>query len=300
MPPEFVSSANPEGHDQSHRAVHPVADIRQRSNPDLRPATGADLSGRGPAAIACGAAGGGRLCRIRCPARHCGRVSAIWSSLPSSTRSIRIGSTRNVDLEECTRVGLNGQIYPSTIDAYPNCLHASSTANIHFHGTHTSPSSTGDNVYLQIRPLPRDNQGNLTAQPAAAICLDLTTSSSICRTAAWRQPAESPGRRSGAMCRRPVRRHADRRLLKRLSSSKVPLPAASVTARSGRFIAVGQWPQILHRRRIHTASRCRPIHGRGVAAASRQHLSEHGPVARHALVPRAQARLDRDQLSPTA
>ena len=54
------------------------------------------------------------------------------------------------------------------VDTYPNCLHASSTANIHFHGTHTSPSSTGDNVYLQVRPLPRDNQGNVTVTPAQA------------------------------------------------------------------------------------------------------------------------------------
>lgn len=44
-------------------------------------------------------------------------------------------------------------------DHYPNCFHGSSTANIHFHGTHTSPSSTGDNVLLQIRPSPRLNNG---------------------------------------------------------------------------------------------------------------------------------------------
>jgi FtsP/CotA-like multicopper oxidase with cupredoxin domain len=39
-------------------------------------------------------------------------------------------------------------------DTYPNCFHGSSTANIHFHGTHTNPGSTGDNVLLQIRPTP--------------------------------------------------------------------------------------------------------------------------------------------------
>ena len=53
-------------------------------------------------------------------------------------------------------------IYPSggTInDTYPNCFHGSSTANVHFHGTHTSPSSTGDNVLLQIRPSPRADGG---------------------------------------------------------------------------------------------------------------------------------------------
>ncbi|HLL76321.1 MAG TPA: multicopper oxidase domain-containing protein, partial [Pyrinomonadaceae bacterium] len=31
-----------------------------------------------------------------------------------------------------------------------NCFHGSTTANIHFHGTHTNPNSTGDNVFLEI------------------------------------------------------------------------------------------------------------------------------------------------------
>jgi FtsP/CotA-like multicopper oxidase with cupredoxin domain len=69
-----------------------------------------------------------------------------------------------LDIEECFK-SAQGH-YPDTFfDKHPNCLHASSTANIHFHGTHTNPNSTGDNVYLQIRPLPRDNRGRLI--PAA-------------------------------------------------------------------------------------------------------------------------------------
>ena len=40
-------------------------------------------------------------------------------------------------------------------DAFPDCFHGSSTGNIHFHGTHTNPNSTGDNVLLEIRPSPR-------------------------------------------------------------------------------------------------------------------------------------------------
>jgi FtsP/CotA-like multicopper oxidase with cupredoxin domain len=75
---------------------------------------------------------------------------------------------RNLVVEECTRVGQDGKVYPGKIDKYPNCLHASSTANLHFHGTHTSPSSTADNVYLQIPPLPRDNQGILLPVNATA------------------------------------------------------------------------------------------------------------------------------------
>lgn len=42
-------------------------------------------------------------------------------------------------------------IYPRN-NKMPNCLHGSSTSNVHFHGTHTTPSTTGDNVLLYIRP----------------------------------------------------------------------------------------------------------------------------------------------------
>jgi len=41
--------------------------------------------------------------------------------------------------------------YPGN-DIYPNCFHGSSTANIHFHGTHTSPDGLGDNVLVQVLP----------------------------------------------------------------------------------------------------------------------------------------------------
>lgn len=72
------------------------------------------------------------------------------------------------DIEKCTTVN-HGDVYPKPFgDTYPNCLHASITSNIHFHGTHTNPNSTGDNVYLQIRPLPRDNQGRLTTTASQA------------------------------------------------------------------------------------------------------------------------------------
>src|ERR1700674_3318002 len=41
---------------------------------------------------------------------------------------------------------------PKDKDTFPNCFHGSSTANIHFHGTHTNPGSTGDNVFVEVRP----------------------------------------------------------------------------------------------------------------------------------------------------
>jgi FtsP/CotA-like multicopper oxidase with cupredoxin domain len=39
--------------------------------------------------------------------------------------------------------------YPGA-DTYPNCFHGSTTANIHFHGTHTNPNTTGDNVFIEL------------------------------------------------------------------------------------------------------------------------------------------------------
>ncbi len=51
-------------------------------------------------------------------------------------------------------------IYPRK-DTMPNCLHGSSTANLHFHGTHTTPATTGDNILLYIRPALRDKEGKI-------------------------------------------------------------------------------------------------------------------------------------------
>lgn len=41
--------------------------------------------------------------------------------------------------------------YPAA-DKFPNCFHGSSTANIHFHGTHAEPDGLGDNVLVQVLP----------------------------------------------------------------------------------------------------------------------------------------------------
>jgi FtsP/CotA-like multicopper oxidase with cupredoxin domain len=59
-------------------------------------------------------------------------------------------------------VGTAGMGYPYTGpqpftfgDKFPDCFHGSSTGNLHFHGTHTNTTGTGDNVFLEIRPSPR-------------------------------------------------------------------------------------------------------------------------------------------------
>ena len=54
--------------------------------------------------------------------------------------------------------------YPGP-DKFPDCFHGSSTGNIHFHGTHTNPNSTGDNVFIEVRPSTRAAGGlEVTAQ----------------------------------------------------------------------------------------------------------------------------------------
>lgn len=59
-------------------------------------------------------------------------------------------------------VGPSGQgvnTYPGnpSFENPPNCFHGSSSTNLHFHGTHVSPSGISDNVLLNIRPSPRVN-----------------------------------------------------------------------------------------------------------------------------------------------
>lgn len=53
-------------------------------------------------------------------------------------------------------------VYPGSgqgADKYPDCFSGSVFTNMHYHGTHTSPNTTGDNVFLQIRPSPRKTDG---------------------------------------------------------------------------------------------------------------------------------------------
>jgi len=77
------------------------------------------------------------------------------SNFPNTLDQGETGKTPGCDIATATRQNPStpptAQIYPRN-DSYPNCLHGSSTANIHYHGTHTTPSTTGDNVLLFIHP----------------------------------------------------------------------------------------------------------------------------------------------------
>jgi FtsP/CotA-like multicopper oxidase with cupredoxin domain len=55
-------------------------------------------------------------------------------------------------------VALTSAPYPA-LDDFPDCFHGSTTGNIHYHGTHTNPQTTGDNVFIEVRPALRDGNG---------------------------------------------------------------------------------------------------------------------------------------------
>lgn len=53
------------------------------------------------------------------------------------------------------------EAYPANDKSrFPNCFHASNTSNLHFHGTHTTPGTFGDNVLIGVLPHPAMNTAN--------------------------------------------------------------------------------------------------------------------------------------------
>ncbi|MEJ0074496.1 MAG: multicopper oxidase domain-containing protein [Alphaproteobacteria bacterium] len=64
-----------------------------------------------------------------------------------------------------------GQSYPG-LDQFPDCFHGSSTGNIHFHGTHTNPDSTGDNVLIEVRPSLRQNNQPVVTEASVKPAFD--------------------------------------------------------------------------------------------------------------------------------
>ena len=61
--------------------------------------------------------------------------------------------------------------YPGA-DKFPDCFHGSSTGNIHFHGTHTSPNTTADNVFIEVRPSLRDGDKPVVTPESVAKSFD--------------------------------------------------------------------------------------------------------------------------------
>jgi FtsP/CotA-like multicopper oxidase with cupredoxin domain len=66
----------------------------------------------------------------------------------------------------CAEVN-GGTTYPGkpTWETLPNCFHGSSSTNLHFHGTHISPSGIADNILINLRPSPRTTPAGPTSKP---------------------------------------------------------------------------------------------------------------------------------------
>ncbi|MGH9422141.1 MAG: hypothetical protein ACRD3J_19345, partial [Thermoanaerobaculia bacterium] len=77
---------------------------------------------------------------------------------------------------------VNGQIYPRQDFPMPNCFHGSVFTNVHFHGTHTSPNSTADNVFLEIVPSPRSKSSErVPAVTAESVRDDFNKFFGVCK-----------------------------------------------------------------------------------------------------------------------
>ncbi|HEX8620010.1 MAG TPA: multicopper oxidase domain-containing protein [Thermoanaerobaculia bacterium] len=76
-------------------------------------------------------------------------------------------------------------VYPANTgtpgDQFPDCFAGSVFTNIHFHGLHTSPNTTADNVFINIKPSPRAT-GNVPLITAADVKKNFDDFFSDCRT----------------------------------------------------------------------------------------------------------------------
>jgi FtsP/CotA-like multicopper oxidase with cupredoxin domain len=113
-------------------------------------------------------------------------------------------------------------------DTYPNCFHGSNTANIHFHGTHTTPDGLGDNVLVQVL--------NDPSQPDwSAIFNQMYDSRRIPQK--WIQLPAAFRRAQ----RNQIRKHdADARAEAIKNNETIPAP---LLTKNAQLIAAGLWPE---------------------------------------------------------
>jgi FtsP/CotA-like multicopper oxidase with cupredoxin domain len=88
-------------------------------------------------------------------------VSNFGNSLDVAEHGVR-----NCDQDTTLGSGA-GKNYPGkpTFENPPNCFHGSSSTNLHFHGTHVSPSGIADNVLINLRPSPRTSPPGPDSKP---------------------------------------------------------------------------------------------------------------------------------------
>jgi len=76
---------------------------------------------------------------------------AVFGASSDGKTKVDEGDTGNCDNTSAPYPGnVKGPDGKFISDTFPNCFHGSTTANLHFHGTHTNPNTTGDNVFLEI------------------------------------------------------------------------------------------------------------------------------------------------------
>jgi len=130
----------------------------------------------------------------------------------------------------CDSVSNGGQPYYPSQDKFPNCFHGSSTANLHFHGTHTSPDGLGDNVLVQV--LPQLNQPDWTS-----------TFNEIYRSGKipqhWSDLPDEYQKKQLAMVE-----EYDKTQAANAKKNGLPAPESLLKA-DQRAIAAGEWPQYL-------------------------------------------------------
>jgi len=102
-----------------------------------------------------------------------GDVAAI-----SFLNSIDANKFPGTDDERCDETNK----YPGNSgDKYPDCFAGSVFTNIHFHGLHTSPNTTADNVFINIKPSPRGT-GNVPVITEADVQTNFAGFFGDCRT----------------------------------------------------------------------------------------------------------------------
>ncbi|HEY2324379.1 MAG TPA: multicopper oxidase domain-containing protein, partial [Thermoanaerobaculia bacterium] len=111
-----------------------------------------------------------RAYRKDAPANWNPPASVIGNPMPGPTLRAHVGDV--VNLTFLNSIDANKfpnsdqgcdatNVYPGkTGDEYPDCFADSVFTNVHYHGTHTSPNTTADNVFLVIRPTARDHENN--------------------------------------------------------------------------------------------------------------------------------------------
>jgi FtsP/CotA-like multicopper oxidase with cupredoxin domain len=58
----------------------------------------------------------------------------------------------NPDPADTREDGCNDETASPPDDEYPNCWHNDDVVNMHYHGSHVTPSGTGDNIFVSIEP----------------------------------------------------------------------------------------------------------------------------------------------------